>query len=112
VDARRGNRGDAAVTQMSTDRARGTGLVAANAVGPGASSPASAASDVQMPHQMPKLRRVPGLAGPDQRHQRTAVAVDERVHFGVPAAAGAADRVVRRLGQQMRVVRPSPRWGG
>ncbi|WP_208630106.1 hypothetical protein [Amycolatopsis kentuckyensis] len=56
-------------------------------------------SDAQMAHEVREHRRVTGLTGADQSHQRSAVLVDEVVHFGAPAAAGATDRVVRRLGE-------------
>lgn len=53
-------------------------------------------------------RRIPGLPGTDQSDQRPPLAVDEVMDLGAPATTGAADRVVRRLGQQIRVIRPSP----
>ncbi|PXY18044.1 hypothetical protein BAY59_34165 [Prauserella coralliicola] len=59
------HRRDAAIAQMPPDRSRGISLVAADTVGPGPSSTTSEASDTQLPHQMRKHRRVPGLAGPD-----------------------------------------------
>ncbi len=104
------HRGDAAGAQMPADRLRGIGLVTTDTVGPGPGPTASNSTDLQMPHQVRKHRRVAGLTGADQRHQWLAVAVDEVVHFGA-SAAGAADRVVRRLAEQIRVVRPSPLCG-
>ncbi len=65
-----------------------------------------------MPHQVWKHGCVTGLPGPDQRHQWTAVPVDKMVDLAAPAAPGPADRMVRRLVEQIRVVRPSPLWNG
>jgi len=61
-----------------------------------------------MSHEVREHRCVAGLAGPDQRDQRPTVTVDKMVDLCAPAAAGAADRVIRRLGEQIRVARPSP----
>jgi hypothetical protein len=51
---------------------------------------------------------VTGLAGAEQHEHGPAVAVDEVVDLGGQPASGPTDGVVRRLGQQLCVVRPSP----
>jgi hypothetical protein len=55
-------------------------------------------------------RRVTGLPGRDQRHQRKPVAVDELVDLRRQAAWGPADAVIRRLGFRIRVIRSGPVW--
>ncbi len=53
-------------------------------------------------------RAVVGLAGADEYHQGPSVAVDEVVNLAGQSSAGTANAVVRRLGEQIRVIRPSP----
>ncbi len=57
-------------------------------------------------------RGIAGLAGRDEHDQGKTVAVDEVMDLRRQAAAGAADRVVRRLDPWIRVIRPSPLCGG
>ena len=49
-----------------------------------------------------------GLPRGQQRDHRQAVAVDELVDLRREAAAGAGDRVIRRLVGRIRVVRSTP----
>lgn len=106
------HRDNAASTQMPADRAGGIRLVAPDAVGTSTCPTAAGPPDPQMPHQVREHRCIPGLPWADQSDQRPAVAIDEVVHFRAPAAAGATDRMIKRLGEQIRVVRPIPLWGG
>lgn len=106
------HRDNAASTQMPPDRPRGVGLIGANTVRASTCPTPPRPRDPQMPHQMREHRCVTSLAGTDQSHQRSAVPVDKVVDRGAPPTAGAADRVIRRLGVQIRVIRPSPLWGG
>ena len=53
-----------------------------------------------------------GQAGTDEDDQRSPPAVDELMDLGAQPATGTANAVVRRLGPEIRVIRPSPLCGG
>jgi hypothetical protein len=57
---------------------------------------------------MRKHRRVTGLPGPDQSYQWSTLAVDEVMDFRAPSTTGTPDRVIKRLVEQIRVIRPNP----
>lgn len=118
--------GDAPGAQVLADRARGVGLVAAECIRPGPWPP-EAAADLQLLQQRQKHRRVAGLTGTQQHHQRQPTAVDELVDLRREPAARAAQGMIRRLwgrpvrlalrqalglGLLIRVVRSSPLCGG
>lgn len=92
---------------MPADRAGRVRLIAPDRVRASA-WPTDRTSDAQVSHQWQEHRRVTGLAGREQRDQRQAVAVDELVDLRRQPAAGAADRVIRRLDGRIRVIRSSP----
>lgn len=60
---------------------------------------------------MLKDRAIVGLAGPDEHHQGSTAAVDEVMNLAGQTAARTANRMVRRLGEQILVIRPSPLCG-
>lgn len=70
------------------------------------------AENAQVVEQMRERRAVTGLSRRDQDHQRWSVSVDEVMDLRRQTAAGAADRVVRRLAPRIRVIRPSTLCGG
>ena len=92
---------------MSADRAGRVRLVAADGVRTSA-GPAEGTGDAQVRHQRQEHGRVAGLTRREQRDQRQAVAVDELMDLRREPAAGAADRVIRRLVGRIRVIRSSP----
>jgi hypothetical protein len=57
-------------------------------------------------------RAVVGVTGPDEHHQRSPASVDEVVNLAGQPATGTANTVIRRLVEQIRVIRPSPLCGG
>lgn len=57
-------------------------------------------------------RIVTGLTGSHEDHQRPPGTVDELVDLGAQPATGTANAVVRRLGAEIPVIRPSPLCGG
>lgn len=65
-----------------------------------------------MVQQMLEHRVVACLASADKDHQGQAGTIDELVDLGAQPAAGAANAVVRRLGEEIVVIRPSPLCGG
>ncbi|OBG37013.1 hypothetical protein A5672_18675 [Mycobacterium alsense] len=71
-----------------------------------------ARTGVQMCQQMLEHRIVSGLAGADEDHQGQPLAIDELVNLGAQPTAGTANAVVRRLDDQILVIRPSPLCGG
>ena len=101
--------GDAPGAQVLADRARGVGLVAAECIRPGPWPP-EAAADLQLLQQRQKHRRVAGLAGTQQHHQRQPTAVDELVDLRREPAARAAQGMIRRLWRR-RLARGRP-WAG
>ena len=105
------HRTDASLPQQRAVVSGGIGLVGANPAGSGPGFPAVAV-DLQMPEQMLGDRAVAGLAGADEDHQRQASAVDELVDLGAQPATGTTNAVVRRLGSEILVIRPSPLCGG
>ena len=85
-------------------------FVAADRIGTGPWTTGLTA-DAKVCHQGSEHRGVAGLAGGQQHDQGHAVPVDELVDLGRQPAAGAANRVVRRLREwvgRFRVTRPSP----
>ena len=106
------HRADAALPQQPAVVSAGVGLVGANPAGSGPGFPAAVAVDFQVPEPMLEDRTVAGLAGTDKDHQRQASAIDELVDLGAQPAARTANAVVRRLGPEIRVIRPSPLCGG
>ncbi len=64
-----------------------------------------------MVQQMLEYRVVTRLASTDQDHQRQTGAVDEVVDLGAQTAAGTSNAVVRRLDEEIVVIRPSPLCG-
>lgn len=57
---------------------------------------------------MLKHRAIVGLPSPDEHHQRPSVAVDKVMNLAGQPAAGTPNAMVRRLDQQILVIRPSP----
>jgi hypothetical protein len=49
-----------------------------------------------------------GLARTDKHHQRPAMAIDKLMNLAGQPATRTANAVVRRLDEQIRVIRPSP----
>lgn len=98
---------DAAVAQVAADRAGGVRLVSTDRVGTGAGTP-EWARDTELRQQRQQSGCVAGLAGGDGDHQWEPVVVDELVDLRRQSAAGAADRVIRRLDGRIRVIRSSP----
>lgn len=74
-------------SQQFADRPRRVGLVAAHPVrsGPGPARPT--ARDPKMPDQDRQHRRVPGLAGSADDHQRQSAPVDQMVDLGAQPPA-------------------------
>ncbi len=70
-----------------------------------------ARTGAQVCQQMLQHRVVTGLAGADQDHHGQPLAIDELVNLGAQPSAGAANAVVRRLDDQILVIRPSPLGG-
>ena len=66
----------------------------------------------QVMHQLREHGCVTGLAGAEQHDHRPAVSVDHVVDLGGQSIARAAEGVARPLGQQIRVIRPSPQRRG
>ena len=85
-------------------------LIAPDRVGSGAGV-ADETSDRSVLHQRQEHRRVAGVPRCQQRDQREAVAIDELVDRRRQAAAGAADRLARRLDVPIRVIRSGPLSG-
>lgn len=101
-------RADSATPQQHPGRTTGICLIATNPVRAGARSTAAAAADFQVREQMLKYRAVVGLPSPDEHHQRPSVAVNEVMNLAGQPAAGTPNAMVRRLDQQILVIRPSP----
>ena len=102
------DRDDPPLPEVAADRARGVGLVGAHPLGTCPGMTGARPGDVQVRHQVREHRRVPSLAGPDEHDQRIAVPVNELVDLRRQPAAGPADRMIGRLGQQIPVVRSCP----
>ena len=98
---------DAPVAEMATNRSRRVGLIASHRVRSGP-RPANATAHAQLSQKRQEHRRVPGLPGRDQRHQRKPVPVDELMDLRRQATSGPADTVIRRLDPQILVTRSSP----
>lgn len=88
--------------QERTVRFRRVRLVAKDRVRAGAST------DFQVLHQRSKHRAVAVLASRADRHQRQSATVDELMSLCRQAPAGPTQGVVRRLGQQILVIRRVP----
>ena len=104
-------RADPAGAQMLASAARRVGLVAADDVGPSA-RPTARTFDSQLLEQRQQHRRIPRLARSHGDHERQPEPIDERVDLRRQPAAGATDRMVRRLGERIVVVRSIPLCGG
>ncbi|UPU42942.1 hypothetical protein M0639_28595 [Rhodococcus qingshengii JCM 15477] len=102
---------DAALAQLRPGRAGRVRFVSADRIRSRPRSP-DLPSDAQLLRKRQQHRRIPGLAGSDQRDQRQPVAVDELMDLGRQPTPRAADPVIRRLDRWIRVVRPIPLWGG
>lgn len=105
------HRADASLPQQRAVMPRGIGLVGTNPIRSSPRPPPTVAVDFQMAEQMLKHRTVAGLPGADEDHQGQASAIDELVDLGAQPAAGAPNTVVRRLDEEIRVIRPSPLCG-
>lgn len=71
-------------------------------------STAAASVDFEVGHQMLDDRSVVSLAGADKHHQGPSATVDEVMNLAGQSSTGTTNAVVRRLGEQVRVIRLSP----
>lgn len=105
------HRNDRALAQVSADRPRGVGLVAAQSLR-ASTRPADRASHPQLGQQRQQSRRIVSLAGRDGDDQGQAVPVDKVVDLGRQPAPRVPYTVIRRLDPRIVVIRPSPLCGG
>jgi len=96
---------DAALAQVSADRAGRVRLVAAEPVRSRSGPARPAPGDFEVSHEHREHRRIARLPGPDEHDQRQPAAVDEVMDLRTQSAAGPADRMVRRFLAQILVTR-------
>lgn len=98
---------DASFAQPGPARFRRVALVGEHSLRPRPRS-AGASGDADLGERVDQHARVRRLPGRQHERQRPGSPIADQVVLGRQPTAGAADRVVRRLGAELLVVRPSP----
>src|SRR5690606_12502970 len=100
-------RGDGVLPQPGPVRLRRVTLVGEHPVRP-RPGPAGAPGDADLGKRVNEHARVRRLSGREDEREGASFAVADQVILRRQPAAGAADRVIRRLRAELLVIRPSP----